>query len=350
MNKSIWKKIIIVVLSMCVLVAVALLDPNANQIGAVLKRASLWWLGGAFVSMLGYYFFDTIMFMLACRFMSAGQSFKEGVITTMIGFFYSALTPFQSGGQPMQVIQMRRRGIKVGTSTSVLVLKFLAWQFAATIISTVGLICFGGRLVQDNPALGALFVIGYLINAGVLAVGVFALVKPNWLHSIGSSLIRLAHRCRFIRKEETLQKAHNGWEKTISDYQGAVKVAFQHKLGMAAILGVALLEAICYMAVTYFVYRALGFGKFGMFYVVLLQSILTTVVSFIPLPGASIASEGGFYMIFGNLFSEGALFPAMLLWRVITYYGTLILGLVTVVIDGFRRPLHKQDKNDMAVE
>ena len=349
-QKGIWKKIIIVILSMAVLLVIALLDPNVDNIATVMKDVSPAWFVAAAVSMLLYYFFDTAMYQFACRYMKIPQKWGDGLLTTMVGFFYSALTPFQSGGQPMQVLQMRRRGIKVGTATSVLMLKFLAWQIAVTILGTLGLVFVGDSILDGGATMLVLFIFGYIVNAGCIGLAALVFLKPAWVFRMGEKLLNFLFRHKLIKKQERLEKAHETWEKTISDYEGAVKFALQNKTGMLFILLAAMAAAMAYMCVTYFIYRGLGFAQRSLFYVVLLQGLLYIAVSFIPLPGASIASEGGFYMIFSQLFTAAARFPAMLLWRIITYYATIVLGLVAVIIDGFRPNLHKRAGEERSSE
>lgn len=46
----------------------------------------------------------------------------------------------------------------------------------------------------------------------------------------------------------------------------------------------------------------------------LLQAMLSIGVAFVPLPGASVATEGGFYALFTTYFGDSRLI-AMLIWR-----------------------------------
>ncbi len=340
-NKGIWKKILFVILSLLVLGLVAILDPNVKDIATVMTNITPGWFGLAILSMLLYYVLDTVMYLLACRYMEIPQGWKDGLLTTMLGFFYSALTPFQSGGQPMQVLQMRRRGITVGASTSVLILKFLAWQIVVTVLGTAGFVFLGGDVLDGGAAMLVLFILGYLINAGCIVLALLAFLKPKWIFAIGERLLDFLHRHKLIKKQEMLERSHATWKNTIIDYELAVRFALRHTRGMLMILLCAAAEAMAYMMVTYFIYRGLGFNEHPFYYVVLLQGLLYIAVSFIPLPGASIASEGGFYMVFSKLFTPAARFPAMLLWRAITYYGTIVLGLVAVIVDGFRPDVRK---------
>ncbi len=336
MRKGLWKKILLVLLPLVILALMALLDPNVADISEVIRQIDPLWFIAAVGSMLLYYYFDVLMYQLACKYMEAPQPLGESVLTTMLGFFYSALTPFSSGGQPMQVLQMRRRGMRVGVATSVLMLKLLAWQFTLTLLGTLGFIFISGDVLEGGITMIVLYIIGYLLCLGILVVALLAFTKPDWIFRTGESLIDFLARHRLIKKAETVENIHKNWKRIIVDYQGAVRFALKQRLGMFLIWLVSAGEAAAYMAVTYFIYRGLGFSTHGFLYVVLLQGLLYIAVCFVPLPGASIASEGGFYMVFAKLFTPAARFPALLLWRLITYYSALGLGLIAVVADGLR--------------
>ena len=70
-----------------------------------------------------------------------------------------------------------------------------------------------------------------------------------------------------------------------------------------------------------------------------MQAFLFLTVSFVPLPGAAGASEGGFYLFFALIF-PGTIMPlAMLLWRFATYYANILFGSFFVMYDGMRGAL-----------
>lgn len=336
MFKKLWKKFLLVLLPIAALAAIAILDPHTADIGKVLEEISPLWFLAAAGSMLLYYFMDAVMYILACHYMEAPQTMGESILTTMVGFFYSALTPFASGGQPMQVLQMRNRGIKVGTATSVLILKFLAWQLTITLLGIIGFFVLSGDILRNTVSILLMYIVGFLAFLGSVALAALAFLKPDWVYRTGTTLLNFLERHKLLKKEERIERAHASWARIITDYQMAVQFSLKHRWGMCCIFGVAVLEAVAYMAVTYFIYLGMGFSGHSFFYIVLLQGLLYICVSFVPLPGASIASEGGFYLVFSELFTPAARFPAVLIWRLITYYSALGLGLFAVVIDGLR--------------
>ena len=335
-KRSSWKNLLLMLLPFVVLAIFFIADPETRNIGSVVRSVDPWWFLAAIGSMLLYYCFDTLMFQLAAKYMGLKQSYGESLLTTMYGLFYSSITPLQAGGQPMQVVQLKKHGIPVGLSTSVLVLKFLAYQLSVTMLGTVGFFYLGGDVLEGGVTMLVLYIIGYLFYLGTVAVCLLALGKTSWLFGIGERLINFLARHRLIRKAETAAKAHESWKKTIEDYGQAAKFAMSERLGMLYIFLAAVGTAVSYMAVTYFLFRGMGYQGHTVLYVVLLQCLLYIAVSFLPIPGGTGASEGGFYMVFAKLFTGASRFPAMLLWRIITYYMTLMLGALAVLIEGFR--------------
>jgi uncharacterized protein (TIRG00374 family) len=93
------------------------------------------------------------------------------------------------------------------------------------------------------------------------------------------------------------------------------------------------LQVLGLMSIAYCVYRALGLNAFSYPEILTLQFLLHIAASFTPLPGASGAQEGGFYIFFQHVFPAENLVGALLLWRFFTYYFTLIIGMIGIIAD-----------------
>ncbi len=347
-KKGTLKRILVVLLTVAVLVGFALLDPDVQNIDDVLRQMSPLWLLGALAAVLVYYLGDTIMYLIACRDMGVPQSLFDGVITTMIGFFYSALTPLASGGQPFQIIQMRSRGINVGTSTSVLMVKFMAWHIALTVFGALGFVLCSGLLLSESTTIFIMFIFGYLLHAFCAFTGILLMIRPAIVQRGGNGVIGFLGRTLLKKRPERAEKMRAAWDGFVSDYKQAVTFALQHRRDMVFIVFTALVEVAAYLSTTYFVYRGLGFSEVNVCIMTLMQAALSISVAYIPLPGASIATEGGFYAIFSRYFGDSRL-VGMLIWRALTYYLTILLGLFAVLIDGFRESKRKKpDTNENA--
>ena len=338
-KKQTWKRILVVLLTLAVLVGFAVFDKDVDDLGEVLQNISPFWLVGALLCTLVYFIGDTGMYCIACRDMQIPQPFHEGLLTTMLGFFYSALTPLSSGGQPFQVLQMRGRGISVGAATSVLMVKFMAWHIALSCIGLAGAVFCSGRLLELSPTMFVLFCIGFLLHLLCAGTGFLLMIRPQLVSRAGNALIGFVGRVFLRRRPQALDRVYAVWDRFIEEYKQAVAFSLQHRGGMVQIVLVAFFEVLAYLSVTYCVYRGLGFSEVSYPTMTLLQAMLSIGVAFVPLPGASIATEGGFYALFTVYFGDSRL-GAMLIWRFLTYYLTIVLGLVAVLIDGFRSEKH----------
>ena len=332
------KKILMVLISLGVMGLIAALDPNVSSMGDALSRAKPWWLLCALLCAVMSYVFNMLMHLDICRIADINMTFFECATTTMVGFFYNALTPMQIGGQPMQVLQMRGYGVPVGSATSITLIKYMSWQFAVVLVATVGMIVLGQPIALLGTAVRTLVLIGYGINVFVFVFVTVATLNPKWLTGIGDRLLAFLKRHRLIRKEKTYERAVADWNRTMNDYAMAVKLMFKRKLrGALPLLFFGFMELACFLSVTYFIYLGFGLSEYPAQHVILLQSLLSMAVSFIPIPGGAGASEGGFYLVFGSLFGMALRFPSMLLWRMLTYYLNIIFGIVFILADGLRK-------------
>ena len=88
------------------------------------------WLLMCFLSWCVYVLFETLVPHMVLRFGHVPVSFGASLTVSLIGIFYSNVTPGATGGQPMQVYAFKKRGVPVGLSSSGLAVKFFSFQAA----------------------------------------------------------------------------------------------------------------------------------------------------------------------------------------------------------------------------
>ena len=70
----------------------------------------------------------------------------------MIGQLFNNITPFSTGGQPMQAYELTKTGKRVSDSLSAMAMKFIITQ-TALVVSTIIVVCFEfsffANLMQD---------------------------------------------------------------------------------------------------------------------------------------------------------------------------------------------------------
>lgn len=277
---------------------------------------------------VAYFFFEGGITRLLMRSQSIRLSLGTCMKISLIGLYYSYITPSATGGQPMQAAYLRREKVPVGVSTAVLFMKFVCFQCAFFTCSLVSFLAMLPRLRAENPTLTPFIVVGLVINGGSIIFFPSLFYKPilRTLCRIAKGLVR---KLRFLERFHLLE-AVDQFEKDFGSYTDN----FREKRG-SLLLGILLSvpQFILQMSVIYFVFLAFGYRSVNYFEVLAVQSLLQVSVSFMPMPGASGAQEIGFSAFFQDYFVHNDLYTAVMVWRFFTYYLVVMAGALLVVAD-----------------
>jgi len=318
----------------CTLVLVLYLSASGGDLGDAwdaLRSADPLWILGAFISWLIFTIFEGMGLHVFIRWNKIKIKFRTSFLVALIGTFYSSVTPAATGGQPMQVFALKKRGVPTGISSSGLAVKFFTFQ-TALLVSTVSMWLMNAEVVKPCIEQGAPFVIlGFSLNSiSVLAVLLLA-INRNIVRWILTLFIRLGSALRIIKN---VSDASSKAEAALEDFSSSVNMVTHHPLQLLKLILLAVPQVLGLMSIVYCVYRALGQSAFNYFEILTLQLLLYVGASFTPLPGASGAQEGGFYIFFRHVFPADKLVGALLLWRFFTYYFNLMTGFAGVLLDG----------------
>ena len=82
------------------------------------------------------------------RLYTTKYKYHQGLAAVMVGAFYSDITPGASGGQIMEAYTMKKQGMEVSTSASILIMSFIVYQICLIILGAVGLFFSNGLLIS----------------------------------------------------------------------------------------------------------------------------------------------------------------------------------------------------------
>ena len=260
-------------------------------------------------------------------------SLPYAVFICLAGQYYSNVTPGASGGQPMQVYYMRKKGIPVGVGTSAVTVQFFGFQMMLAVVSSVLWIVYRDYI---HGLLGNniwMLVIGYAVNlAGVVLSALMALHR-GLVRGMGTLGVRVGAKLRLCKRPEA---ALAKWNEHTEAFHDSVFFLIRHPLSFAWLLFLNLCRLFAHCSAVVLIYRLLGLtGTHGL-KLFTLAMMLHMTAAYVPLPGASGAQEGGFGLYFDGIFPEGTLFPAMLLWRFFTYYIFLLFGAIALSVHAAR--------------
>lgn len=256
--------------------------------------------------------------------------FHSSLLVSLIGMFYSDVTPAATGGQPMQVFAFKKRGVPTGVSTSALTVKFFCFETALLSMGGLLWVLYPGIVGECIARCKVIVITGFLINGVVVAAVLLLAINRNIVDAILRFLIRLGISIHLIRSPE---KAEKRTREVLEDFHASVDMVTHHPLQLLELLLISCVQILGLMSISYCVYRAMGLSAYSYGEILVLQFLLYIGASFTPLPGASGAQEGGFYLFFQGVFPDNKLLGALLLWRFFTYYLTLLVGLGSVIIN-----------------
>ena len=275
---------------------------------------------------------------VACESINRGRILKElgekskfisNVRYTLIGFFFSAITPAASGGQPMEIYYMHKDNISVAHSTLALLMQLCSIQIVTI---TVGIISAVLHFEVLKSGLIYLLILGIILNSSALMLLIIAIFSKK----LSEGLIKFVVKILKFFKIRNIEKKQEKLEKELESYQTSAKYIKEHRILMLKTVLTTAVQMLAYYTVPYWIYLAFGLNNSNIFDILTLQAVLYATVSGIPSPGSVGVSEGGFLGIFRNAFPETVISSAMLLSRGVNFYLLILISAIVVVISTFR--------------
>ena len=301
---------------------------DANIIGEILGSADYKWVLFGVICLLLMWFAEAINMHIPLKRLYPTQKLSNSIKITMIGQLFNNLTPFSTGGQVMQVYEMRKSGKRTSDTLSILSMKFLVQQITMMAF-TIVVLCTQFKHFQDLFSQYLVIgIIGVSINILLLVFLVAAGTNKEVIMKIARPIIRGISKIR-IGKFKFIKDADekiDSFEKSVENYNEQFKVMKNHKLMVLKMAIAGLVQAITYYALTFAVYKTFGNTGSNFWEIVTRQTFLVLLVSVVPTPGAGIGAEGGFLVIFGPIFKQGTITLGVLFWRIYTFYLPILIG------------------------
>ena len=238
------------------------------------------------------------------------------------GFFFSAVTPSASGGQPMQVYQMHKNNIKISHSTLILFIQLLFFQIVTIMYSIIGLFTEYSLLSNNIGSIKYLLIIGLISNFVVLGFLLLVIFCNSTVNKIINVVIKFLKLCGFTKTESISEKLNS----INKDYKEYSLFIIKNKIIIFKSFITVCIQIFALHSIPYWVYCSFGLNGYSILMFVGVQAVLFITVSALPLPGAVGASESGFLMLFKLFFPISILNEAMILSRGISFYLFILLS------------------------
>lgn len=322
MKKYKWESILILIFTIFILWFV-LKDNFETSIKLIFSSNLLWISLAVFVYIIQFLIEAYIIYILINQYDKKYTYFKT-VKLNFITKFFNGVTPFSSGGQPFQILELTKDGMSVSDSAVVIVEDFIFLEIAVVIISLINFIlAYILNLIDFHSLLWTLTIIGFIINFFILLITYFISRHMKLAEKTGGKILKFLSFIHIVKdKEASLLK----WESTCSEYYNAFKALQENKKLMRKCILLNIIYMIIYFAIPFLVLRAVGVTNNNIFISIILASYIFICGSYIPLPGGTFGTEYAFIHYFELCIKDIFLSPALIIWRFLTYYLPMILG------------------------
>ncbi|MDX1357592.1 MAG: lysylphosphatidylglycerol synthase transmembrane domain-containing protein [Clostridia bacterium] len=303
---------------------------ESGSVRELFSKMDYWWLAGGFACIIMHWFMDSVIVHQIIPFIARVKvGFFRCIKYGIVGLYYAALTPFATGGQPAQIVYMKRDGIPVGKSTAIVSVKLFVHLLSMCFSFMLYMFLRGTSFYRDYKAIFFITIMGFLVNLfGVVFIFIVMTNTDKAIRLI-KWIIKILHKIKLVKHEE---KAYGRIEKVIHDFAEASGYIKTHKFKTFITFVLSYIKLTFMFAVPFMVFKAFNLTGYGPLDLISLNTFVFLTVSFMPTPGTSFAAEGGFRLVYFPVFGAYTNM-AIAAWRIITYYSILIIGALLVIID-----------------
>lgn len=277
-----------------------------------------------------------------CKKATGKWRLKTCFETGIVGHYYNYVTPLAVGGQPFEIYHLSRHGVHRNVASSLPIASFFMYQLAFVVVGIFSLIVF-------TPATNLLKTPIELVGSTMASIarpaaifGLFTCMLMPIIVITFFFLPRLASKIIYfglniggkLKLVKDVKLTNYKVLKTVIGNAKSIKNFGKNPFIFIIVFLLSLIEVFSLCSIAYFTLRFFGFSNpnanaiLEWAQTVSVCMVLYAAISFIPTPGNSGAADASFYTLFkvGLVSVAGLSFPAMLVWRFLSFYSFIIIG------------------------
>lgn len=325
----------ILFISLTVIVTFILLKDNFLEVMNEIFKMNIIWILITILLIFGYWLFKSMGSYIIIRQVNPNFKIKDALKLNLVVQFFNSITPFAIGGHPVQVHMLKKYDIGTSNGTNITIQNFIVYQIAIVIIELSSVIIalitnlFGNDIVIQS------FVIGGLILDLFIILMLFVLAFSKKIKSILIKFsITILTKLKIVKDEE---KKLEEWDIRINNFHnGAIKLIKNKKEFLKAIMFNFIGLIIFYMTPLTLLFATGDYSSFNLIQSIYIISCVSMAADLIPTPGQLGGIEYGFTALFDKYISKNVLSAILIAFRFLSYYLTIIIGVITMNIKNNR--------------
>ena len=301
------------------------LKDNYDEIIELLLNSDIRWLFIGYLFVLSYTFLKSVVTNdLINKFKKFDM--KKTFDLQLMTFFFNAITPFSTGGQPFQVYTLKKNKLSLSDGTNVIVQESIIHQIALIVVGFLAIIVNEiFDIYKFEGIILTFLILGFGLNILVIFL-LFLISHSNKIDKlITKYIVKILTFLRIIKNKQILNKLHN----TIDNFNYNSKILLKDKKRFIKLILINCLALLClYVVPLTILFSFDNYVSFDGMIAIVLVSFISIISSYVPLPGGIGGQEYLFILMFGIYVNQPLLSSLMIMWRFITYYLPMIVGAV----------------------
>lgn len=291
-----------------------------------LKDLNYFYLGIIIILLISYFFLEGYFFKSLFNSMKIKNfSIKDGAFYAAAEFFFNAITPGASGGQPFILYYLKKNNkIELKKAMIVILLGTILFKVYLILGGTLVLIFKPEYVFKNGILITVFFFLGFALDLFVTAFYFMLMYNQKLIKVILKPCLKIYKKFTKIDYEE---KVNTELEKYIDEAIFIKKN--KNKLIIGALT--TFLQRTLMFSIIFVLYKALGFKGLNYFDLLLLQIFVQITIEAVILPGGTGVSEYVSNMLFTGIFGTLAT-STMLLYRSVSFYVPLLVIMVIVLV------------------
>lgn len=293
------------------------------------KKANKIWLILALFTMFANILFEALAIRSMIRKLDPSKERRRKYfLYSAADHYFSAITPFTSGGQPATVYFMVKDGISAATITTTLILDYIACTLMNLFGFLIGFIFLYKFLGKFSVLSIVLVLIGIVILVAMNVVLFLVLFKPKLFKKITTGFFKFFDKIFHFKNKE---KKEAKLDKMIEDYEQCSLIMKKNKLMVLKVFFYTFLQKLGKSLTTVFVFFGVIKEYGDGFKVWFIQTVSDLGASIVPIPGGIGAREYILIDGFSKLSTiENAANLGLLCEAISFYLGIIVSGLVVL--------------------
>lgn len=325
---------IFLIITILAIIVILIFTVNKETYRALKQMVPLFLLLTLFLTLLHLYL-DFLRLQVLTWALRKFISLRSSIEFTMGGLFLGAVTPFQSGGIPLQIYILKREGFTIGEGTAIILFRAIL-GLGVVFVALPGIISYY-HIISTARILKS--ILNYLFFFYLIAITLLVLILYK-TESVRKGLHRFGD---FLRERRIIKtnRPRRFVDKTLNEVVNFKKgMILFFKAGKWKTL-LSFVITLISMGIYFLIAPTLLYGlgvPAPIIKAAILQLVLTYLLVFIPTPGASGVAELGGFSLFVLICPKELLGIYVLLWRFFSFYISVIIGgLVLIRMVGFEK-------------